>query len=73
MAGETASFTNFTVTVSGTHNGRLHRRSTTWPPGDLITVTVSGTYKFMNIIPWITMPTSFTMTSAVTMGCEGGT
>ena len=42
-------------------------------PGDPITVKVSGTYKFMNIIPFINMPSSFTITSAVTMLCEGGT
>lgn len=71
MGGETASYTNFTVTVTGTHNGA----STTvnnLAAGDLITVTVSGKYKFMNIVPLATMP-SLTLTSAVTMVCEGGT
>ena len=40
--------------------------------GDLVTVSVSGTYKFMNIIPMVKMPTTFVMKSAVIMGCEGG-
>ena len=72
MAGETTSFSNFTVTVSGTHQG-VSTPVNNLDPGDLITVTVSGTYKFMNIIPLIQMPTSFAITSAVIMGCEGGT
>ena len=72
MAGETASFTNFTVTVTGTHNG-VSTAATSLAAGDLITVTVSGKYKFMNIIPLVATPTSFTITSAVTMECEGGT
>lgn len=72
MAGKDSAFTNFTVTVNGTHNGA----STTvnnLMPGDLITVTVSGNYQFMNVIPLIRMPTSFSVTSSVTMICEGGT
>jgi Flp pilus assembly protein TadG len=72
MAGETASFTNFTVTVSGTKNG-VASTVNNLSPGDMITVTVTGTYKFLNIVPLITMPTSLTLTSSVTMGCEGGT
>lgn len=72
MAGlNTSAFTNFTVSVSGTHNGA----STTvnnLVAGDLITVTVSGKYQFMNIIPGIKL-TNFTMTSAPTMVCEGAT
>jgi Flp pilus assembly protein TadG len=72
MGGETASFTGFTVTVSGTHNGTATTVNNL-AAGDLITVAVSGTYKFMNIIPLIAMPSSYTMTCTVTMGCEGGT
>jgi Flp pilus assembly protein TadG len=71
MGGETASYTNFTVTVSGTHNG-TNTTVNNLAAGDLITVTVSGKYKFMNIVPLVTMP-SLTLTSAVTMVCEGGT
>ena len=70
MAGQTTSFSNFTVTISGTHQG-VATAVNNLTAGDLITV-VSGTYKFMNIIPIVKMPASFTMTSAVTMGCEGG-
>ena len=72
MAGETASYTNFTVTVTGTHGGVVTAVNNL-APGDMITVTVTGKYKFMNIIPIIKMPTSLTITSSVTMGCEGGT
>ena len=71
MGGETKSYTNFTVTVSGTHNG-VATTVNNLAAGDLITVTVSGKYKFMNIVPLATMPT-LTLTSAVTMVCEGGT
>jgi Flp pilus assembly protein TadG len=70
MAGETTCFTNFTVTVSGTHQG-VSTSINNLAAGDLITVTVTGKYNFMNIISLIPMPSSFSMTSAVTMGCEG--
>jgi Flp pilus assembly protein TadG len=72
MAGETKNFNNFTVSVSGTHLG-VSTAVNSLEPGDPITVTVSGTYKFMNIVPFIHMPTSLVITSGVTMLCEGGT
>ncbi len=72
MAGQTQNFSNFSVTVSGTHNG-VSTAVNSLEPGDPVTVTVSGTYKFMNIIPFIHMPTSLVITSGVTMVCEGGT
>ena len=72
MAGQTASFQNFAVTVTGMHQG-VSTSVNNLGPGDPITVTVSGTYKFMNIIPIAHMPTSWVMSSAVTMLCEGGT
>jgi Flp pilus assembly protein TadG len=71
MSGQSAAFTNFTVTVTGTHLG-VSTAVNNLTAGDLITVTVSGKYNFMNIIPLVKMPTSFTITSAVIMGCEGG-
>ncbi len=71
MAGQTASFSNFTVTVTGTHQG-VATPVANLTAGDMVTVTVSGTYKFMNIIPLVKMPTAFSITSAVIMGCEGG-
>jgi Flp pilus assembly protein TadG len=70
MAGATVSFNAFTVAVSGTQKG-VATPVKDLVPGDLITVSVSGQYKFMNIIPFIPMP-SLTMNSAVTMVCEGG-
>lgn len=72
MAGEISSYNNFNVTVTGSHNG-VTAAVNSLSAGDLITVTVSGTYKFMNIVPLATMPVSLPLTSAVTMGCEGGT
>jgi hypothetical protein len=75
MAGETKSFTGFTVTVSGTHAGTSYSGNavSNLAAGDMITVTVTGQYLFMNVIPLIKMPTSFNITSAVSMVCEGAT
>jgi Flp pilus assembly protein TadG len=70
MAGRNTAFTGFSVTVSGTQQG------TSTPvnnlvPGDLITVKVSGTYKFLNIIPFNPMPSSLSVSGSVTLACEG--
>ena len=61
MAGlNTSAFSGFTVTVSGTHSGTTYTGNNVnnLVAGDLITVTVTGTYQFMNIIPFVTMPKS---------------
>jgi Flp pilus assembly protein TadG len=71
MSGQSTAFSSFNVTVSGTHQG-VATAVNNLTAGDMVTVSVSGTYKFMNIIPLVKMPTSFTITSAVIMGCEGG-
>ena len=71
MTGRDASFTGFTVAMSGTHLG-VSTPINNLVPGDMITVSVSGQYKFLNIIPFITMPT-LTIKSSVVMVCEGGT
>jgi Flp pilus assembly protein TadG len=68
---EVTSFGNLTVTVSGTHAG-VATAVNNLQAGDYITVTVSGTYQFMNIIPLVPMPT-LTIKSMVTMTCEGAT
>jgi Flp pilus assembly protein TadG len=71
MAGQDAmAFSTFAVTVSGTHNGTATAVNNL-APGDLLTVTVSGNYRFMNIVPFINFG-SMTITSAPTMVCEGG-
>lgn len=72
MSGQQSNFTGFSVSVSGTSSGTLTTVSNL-EPGDMVTVTVSGTYKFMNIIPLVSLPTSLSVSSAVTMVCEGGT
>jgi Flp pilus assembly protein TadG len=72
MAGRDASFTTFTISVSGTHNGAATAVNNL-TPGDLITVTVSGTYPFLNIIPFYRAPSTLNMSSSVTMVCEGAT
>jgi Flp pilus assembly protein TadG len=72
MAGQTSCFNSFTVTVSGTHNGTATTVNNL-APGDMITVTVSGQYLFMDIIPVVRMPATMTLSSSVIMVCEGGT
>lgn len=72
MGGQTSNFQNFTVTVSGMRGGAALAVNDLGP-GDPITVSVSGKFQFLNIIPLVQMPTSWTMTSTVTMLCEGGT
>lgn len=71
MAGRTGDFSNFTVTVSGTHLG-VSTPVNNLAPGDNLTVTVSGTFKFLQIIPLAKLPTNLAITSSVVMGCEGG-
>jgi len=70
MAGQTASFSAFTVSVTGTHLG-VSTPVNNLTAGDIVTVKVSGTFKFMNIIPLMKM-TTLSITSAVIMVCEGG-
>jgi Flp pilus assembly protein TadG len=70
LGRSTASFNNLTISVSGTHQGAATAVNNLLP-GDFITVTVSGQYKFLNIIPLVPMP-SLTINSSVTMLCEGG-
>jgi Flp pilus assembly protein TadG len=70
MAGQnTTAFSSFNVTVSGTHGG-VSTPVNNLVAGDLITVTVTGTFKFMNIIPFLKMG-SMTIKSSPTMVCEG--
>jgi Flp pilus assembly protein TadG len=73
MAGQNGNFNSFTVTVSGTHAGTAYTGNgvNNLVAGDLITVTVSGQYRFMNIIPIVKLPATITITSSVTMVCEG--
>jgi Flp pilus assembly protein TadG len=72
MGGQSTSLTTFTVTLSGTHNG-VSTPVNSLVPGDMVTVKVSGQYKFMNIIPLLPLPTSVGIASSATMVCEGGT
>ncbi len=71
MAGQTGNFSSFTVTVSGTHQG-VSTPVNNLSPGDLIAVTVSGKYNYMNIIPLVPRPPALTITSTFQMVCEGG-
>jgi len=72
MAGRNSCFSNFTVSISGTHQGTATAVNSL-TAGDLVTVTVSGKYNFMNVVPVVHMPASISITSAVVMVCEGGT
>jgi Flp pilus assembly protein TadG len=70
MAGlNTTAFSSFTVTVSGTHGG-ASTSVNNLVAGDLITVTVTGTYNLMDINPFVHI-SPFSITSAPTMVCEG--
>jgi Flp pilus assembly protein TadG len=70
MIGQTFGFTNLTVSVTGTHQG-VSTPVNNLAAGDLVTVEVSGTFNFLNIIPLIRMNPSFPMESSVIMACEG--
>jgi Flp pilus assembly protein TadG len=70
LGKEAASFNSITVTVSGTHHG-VATSVTNLMPGDPISVSVSGPYRFMNVIPLVPMP-SLTLSSTCTSICEGG-
>lgn len=79
MAGRSTSFSGFSVTVSGVsmsgpNAGTAYTSNgvNNLAPGDQITVTVTGNYQFMNIIPTISASTVFLMSSSVTLMCEGG-
>jgi Flp pilus assembly protein TadG len=71
MAGQTLGLTNLTVSVSGTHQG-VSTAVNSLAAADIVTVQVSGTFHFMNIIPLFKMPSSISMASSVIMTCEGG-
>lgn len=75
MAGRNTNFSGFTVTVSGTHQGNFYSGNSVnnLAPGDPITVTASGNYQFLNVIPLISIPSMFSLSSSDTMICEGGT
>jgi Flp pilus assembly protein TadG len=72
MAGNASDFTNFSVTVTGTHQGVLTPVNNL-VAGDMITVTVSGQFQFMDVVPLVRTPASVTLTSSVVMICEGVT
>src|SRR5436305_8806919 len=74
MAGSKGNYNNFSITVSGSHQGVSTNTTSginALAAGDLITVTVQGQYRFMNVIPFVQLPTSVNITSSVTMVCEG--
>lgn len=72
MAGQASDFTNFSVTVSGTHQG-VATPVNNLVAGDMITVTVTGQFHFMDVVPLVHAPASVTLTSSVVMICEGVT
>jgi Flp pilus assembly protein TadG len=72
LAGRGANIANLTVTVSGTHQG-ASTPVNNLVAGDMITVTLSGKYSLLNIIPLVPVVPSFTISSSVTMACEGVT
>jgi Flp pilus assembly protein TadG len=72
MAKRDAAFSNFTVTVTGTHGG-VSTTVNNLQPGDPITVTASGNYQLLNIIPLVSKIGALPLSSSVVMICEGGT
>ncbi len=71
MAGQSSNFSSFTITVTGTQNGSSTAINNL-VAGDLVTVSASGQYHFMNIIPFVRLP-ALTISSSCTMVCEGAT
>jgi|YelNatPaOPRAMG01_1025707.scaffolds.fasta_scaffold246220_2 Flp pilus assembly protein TadG len=71
MIGKSNSLTNITVTISGSHQG-FAIPVNNLNPGDLITVTISGNYRFPNIVPLLPLPSALSLSSSATMICEGG-
>ncbi len=72
MAGESKNFNSFTVTVSGTHQG-VSTSVNNLVAGDMLTVTVTGQFRFLNIIPLNPLPATLPVSSSVVMVCEGAT
>jgi Flp pilus assembly protein TadG len=72
MAGESQNFNAFTVTMSGTHQG-ASTPINNLVAGDLVTVTVTGQFRFLNIVPLAHLPATLPITSSVVMVCEGAT
>jgi len=69
LGNEIGNFSNLTVSVTGTHDGATTAINDL-VAGDMLTVTVTARYGFLNIIPLVPMP-SITIKRAVTMTCEG--
>jgi hypothetical protein len=72
MAGEDHCFSSFTVTVLTSSGASDTTSINNLVAGNSISVKVSGQFKFMNIVPLITLPT-LSITSSVMMICEGVT
>ena len=75
LAGKSTSLRSVSISLSGTHQGVVYVGNSVnlLSPGDPITVTVTATYQFPNVIPLVSMPGTMTMSSSSTMICEGGT
>lgn len=71
LTGRSTSLSGFTITLSGTHQG-VATAVNNLAPGDPITVSITATYQFPNVIPLVTMPSTMPMNSSSTMICEGG-
>lgn len=72
MAGRTSNFSSFSVKVSGTHGG-IVTPVNSLSAGDPITVTVTGNYNLLNIVPLVSQASLLPMSCSSTMMCEGGT
>ena len=75
MAGRNTSYNNFTVTLSGTDQGITYQGNAinnNLAAGDPITVTVTGNYRFLDLIPLVKTPSTLPISTSATMICEGG-
>lgn len=74
LAGKSTSLSNVSISLSGTHQGNSYvgNSVSNLAPGDPITVTVTATYQFPNVIPLVTMPSTMSFSSSSTLMCEGG-
>ena len=74
LEGSSGSLTSTSVTCTGTQSstGNTVTDVTTLQAGDFIAVKLSLTFKFLNIVPLVPLPTTVPMNTTCTMLVEGG-
>lgn len=74
LAGKSTSLSNVSISLTGTHQGSAYVGNSVnlLSPGDPITVSITATYQFPNVIPLVSMPNTISLGSSSTLICEGG-